>query len=266
MLKSLLKRVFHLMQPRRAAHANLYPHRLGLAFLNRHFVDNSVSIHPRCGRYGGHGPRATCGDVEGVGQFERPGFESQAAHAAVMSRNRVQHFRDDDGLLTDRVQAGQQFFGLEIGQRQAEVGVVVVVNGDAQIVQGGGQHHHHFCVLVGEAVIGDDAGRVAGVAQQPQQSQGRIRHDPDVHFAVIAHAEAIHRVDIGTAPQLAQFLIGVDALDERLQARVVASRDSERRRCSRWSGHGEWGRSSSRLKRSVHRSPPNFWRLRMASR
>jgi hypothetical protein len=78
-------------------------------------------------------------------------------------------------------------------------------------MEGGRQHDDHFSIVSRQAVLGDDAWHLAALAQQPEQPQRGVGDDARVDLARGAKAQALDRVDAGTAPRLAQLGVRRDA-------------------------------------------------------
>ena len=99
--------------------------------------------------------------------------------------------------------------------------MVDAVDRHADAVQQRGAGDDDLRVAHLQAVVGDDARRHAAREQQPRQPQRHVQHDLDVHPRVVGHVQALG-VDAGGVPPRLDLQVGVDGVEQLLQAPVAA--------------------------------------------
>ena len=104
--------------------------------------------------------------------------------------------------------------------------MVGAVDRHADVVQEGAAGHHHLGVAVTHPVVGDHRRLHPGFHQQAQKAEGDVEDDLHVDPAVIRHAEPLG-VDLGHVPPAAHLVVGVDRVDEALEAAVAAGRRAD---------------------------------------
>jgi hypothetical protein len=133
---------------------------------------------------------------------------------------------DDDRALGLGVDVGEQAVELVGGQEQRVALVVGPVDRHADAVEERCGRDHDLRVALGHPVVGDHRRHDAPAEQQPRDAQGDVRDDLDVHPRVIGERQA-RRVDAGDVPPRLHLRVGVDRLEELLEAAVAARRGAD---------------------------------------
>ena len=168
--------------------------------------------------------------VERVGHAHDARLERQRAPALAMADDRVLHLRRDHGLVGFVVDILEQVAEQVAGEVQAVRLVVDTVDRHPEVVQQAAARDHHLGVLVRERVVGLQRRFQPLPVQQPEQVQGAIEDDLQVHPRVVGHLEPLG-VDLGHVPAGLQGLAGVHGRQEPAEPRVALGRgvDAHRR-------------------------------------
>ncbi len=141
-----------------------------------------------------------------------------------MGDDGVEHLRPHDGGLGRVVLLREQRVQLRLSDEE-RIGLVVgPVDGHAEVVEEGGQGDDDLGVVHGEPVVLHDPGLHAGLHQEPEQSDGDVGDDLHVDGPVVGHPEAVDGRDVGGGPEGVELVIGVDAIQDPVQAIVVPGR------------------------------------------
>src|SRR4030042_4097456 len=125
--------------------------------------------------------RAAPGHVQRVSNLHYPGLNSEASLVPMMGADSMKDFGDYDRALSEVVDAGQQLFGLTVGQANGIEFVVVTMHRDSQIVKATGEDDDDFGILCTHSVISHNIHLPASISQHPEKFQPHVRHHLGVH-------------------------------------------------------------------------------------
>jgi hypothetical protein len=180
-------------------------------------------------------PRSALRHVQGIGDPDHPRLERVRHAAAPVADDRVQRLGNDDRSLRLLVDVGEEVAELALNEEQAVGLVVRAVDRQPDVVEQRPRRDHHLGVAVPHPVVDDHRRRDVGPGEQAQQAQRHVEHDLDVDPRVVGHLQPLggHLRHVPPRPHL---LVGVDSLQQGLEAAVAARRSSHPRLVDRFGG------------------------------